>query len=187
MSEPAKKKAVYEDLYGIPEHLIGEIIDGELVVTPRPSRRHAHAASTLGGEILPPYQLGRSGGPGGWIIYDEPELHLGSNVLVPDLAGWRRERLSTSPEEHRFTIVPDWICEILSPCTARNDRMKKMRIYLQHEVGYAWLIDPVLKMLEVFRFESGRWVVLGVYGEHDKVRVEPFDEIEIDLGVLWLE
>jgi Uma2 family endonuclease len=187
MTEPAKRKATYEDLYSIPENMTGEIIDGELIVTPRPARRHLHAASALGGEILPPYQWGRGGGPGGWIIYDEPELHLASDVLVPDLAGWRKERLSILPEEHRFTIPPDWVCEILSPGTARNDRLKKMRIYAQHEVQFAWLIDPMLKMLEAYQLESERWVVLGVYAENDKVRTEPFQDIEIELGGLWVE
>ncbi len=187
MTEPAKWKATYDDLCSIPENMIGEIIDGELIVTPRPARRHVHAASALGGEILPPYQWGRGGGPGGWIIYHEPELHLASDVLVPDLAGWRKERLLILPEEHRFTIAPDWVCEVLSPGSARNDRMKKMRIYARDEVKFAWLIDPMLKMLEAFQLESGRWVVLGVYAENDKVRTEPFQEIEIELGGLWVE
>ncbi len=120
MSEPAKIKDLYDELCSFPDTVVGQIINGELIVTPRPSRRHAQAASTLGGEIVPPYQLGRGGGPGGWIIYDEPELHLGEDVLIPDLAGWRNERLTTPPEEHRFDIRPDWVCEILSPTTARQ-------------------------------------------------------------------
>ena len=186
MSEPVKKRATYEDLYGIPENMTGEIIDGELTVTPRPARRHVEAAASLGGELVPPYRFGR-GGPGGWIILGEPELHLGVDILVPDLAGWRKERLSTLPEEHRFTVPPDWVCEILSPQTARNDRIRKMRIFAQHEVQYAWLIDPILKTLEVFGLESGRWFLLDAFAENDKVRAEPFQEIEIDLTNLWLE
>ncbi len=187
MMEPAKRKASYEDLLNAPENMTGEIIDGELFVMPRPSRRHVHAASLLGNEIGPPYQLGRGGGPGGWIIHDEPELDLAENILVPDLAGWRRERLPTSPDEHRFTTAPDWVCEILSPSSARIDKVKKMPAYARHGVSYAWLIDPLAKTLDVYRLEVAHWVLLGSNGEDDKVRAEPFQEIEIELVNSWLE
>ena len=187
MSEPAKKQATYEDLLNIPENMTGEIIAGELVVTPRPARRHVHAASALGNEVGPSYQFGR-GGPGGWIIYDEPEIHFDEkNTIVPDLAGWRKERLTTLPEEHRFKVIPDWICEILSPKTASNDRIKKMRTFAQYGVAYVWLIDPVLKTLEVFKLESGRWFLFDAFAGNEKIRAEPFQEIEIDLTILWLE
>lgn len=187
MAEPAKKHATYEDLYNIPENMTGEIIDGELIATPRPARRHVHAASALGIEVVPSYQFGR-GGPGGWVIYDEPEIHFDAkNTIVPDLAGWRKERLTTLPEEHRFTVPPDWICEVLSPNTASNDRIKKMRTFARHGVPYAWLIDPFLKTLEVFKLESGRWFLSDAFEGNEKVRAEPFQEIEIDLGILWLE
>jgi Uma2 family endonuclease len=185
MTEPARKRATYDDLYSIPENMTGEIIDGELHVTPRPARGHAHAITALGVEILPPYHSGR-GGPGGWIIYVEPELHLGGHVLVPDLAGWRREKLPIPPDEHRFTVVPHWVCEILSPGTARRDRVQKMRIYAQNHVAYGWLIDPALKTLEIFKLESGRWTLLGAHAEAERVRAEPFQEIELDLANLWL-
>jgi Uma2 family endonuclease len=188
MPEPAKKMATYQDLCNVPENMTAEIIDGELFATPRPARRHIDAASSLGAELIPPYRFGRGGGPGGWIIYDEPEIHLGSdNVFVPDLAGWRKERLSTPPAEHRFSIPPDWVCEILSPSTASRDRINKMRVYARHEVKYAWIIDPTAKSLEVFKLESGRWVLLEGYMENDKVRAEPFQEVEIDLANFWME
>lgn len=186
MSEPAKKNATYNDLCNAPENMTGEIIDGELILTPRPTRRHADAASALGGELVPPFRFGR-GGPGGWMIYDEPEIHFGKDVVVPDLAGWRKERLATPPEEHRFTTPPDWVCEILSPSTARNDRVKKMRIFALHGVKHAWLIDPILMTLEVYELDLGRWTLLGTYAENDKVRAEPFREIEIELRDLWTE
>jgi Uma2 family endonuclease len=187
MSEPANREAVYEDLYSIPENMTGEIIDGELVVTPRPARRHVHSSSALGMEVVGPYQHGRGGGPGGWIIYDEPEIHFGvRDVIVPDLAGWRKERLTTPPEEHRFTVVPDWVCEVLSPTTAKNDRIRKMRIFARHGVPYTWLVDPALMTLEVFKLESGRWFLLNAYEGDEKVRAEPFEEVEIDLSLLWL-
>ena len=148
MSQPAAKRAVYEDLYKIPEDSIGEIIDGELIVTPRPSRRHVIAASYLGSEVIPPYCRGRGGGPGGWIILIEPEIGLGESILVPDLAGWKRERFPDAEVTNWISAVPDWVCEVLSPDTARNDKIKKMRVYAGHEVPYAWLLDPFLLTLE---------------------------------------
>jgi len=186
MSEPAGKKAVYEDLYNIPENMTGEIIDGELIVSARPARRHVQAASILRAEILPPYQFGRGGGPGGWIIYDKPEVHFGDDVLVPDLAGWRRERLFVPPEEHRFTPAPDWVCEVFSPGSVRIDRIRKMRIYARYAVPHVWLIDPAVKTIEVFRLESGKWLLLDTFAEDDKIRAEPFEEIEIELADFWL-
>jgi Uma2 family endonuclease len=186
MPDTAKRQAVYEDLYHIPENTTGEIIDGELIVSPRPRRPHAHSGSSMGAELVPPFQFGR-GGPGGWFIYDEPELHLGNHVIVPDLAGWKKERLAGMFDEHRFTVPPDWVCEILSPSSVRIDRLKKMRIFAEHCVPYAWLVDPLAKTLEVYGLESGRWVVLGMYGEDEKVRAEPFVEVELDLANLWIE
>lgn len=186
MAEPAKKKATYEDLYHIPENMTGEIIGGELFVTPRPSRRHTSAASMLGGELIPPYRLGR-GGPGGWVIIIEPEVGLGEDIVVPDLAGWKRERFPVEEPHNWISIAPDWVCEVLSPGTVRKDKIKKMPIYARHEVRYAWLVDPLEKTLETFHLESGKWIVAGLYAESDKVRAVPFEQIEIDLGDLWLE
>ena len=185
MSDPAKKKAAYADLCSVPENLVGEIIDGELIATPRPLYRHGLAFSVLGAMIVPPYQFGRGGGPGGWWVLDEPEIHLGEHVLVPDLAGWKRERMPSLPETNWTGIAPDWVCEILSPGTFRLDRIQKMPIYAQFSVSFLWLIDPDHKVLETFRLELGRWSLLGTYLEDDKVRAEPFHEIEIDLNNLW--
>jgi Uma2 family endonuclease len=187
MTEPAIKKAIYEDLFDIPENMTGEIIGGELIVTPRPSRRHRIVASSLGYEIGPPYHFGRGGGPGGWVIVDGPEIAFGENILVPDLAGWKKERFPIEEPHNWISVAPDWICEILSPSTAQVDRTEKMPLYAQHQVSHAWLIDPVLKTLEVFKFEPGRWIVLGVYAKSARVRAEPFPEIELELGLLWLE
>jgi Uma2 family endonuclease len=186
MAELTKKEATYEDLCRIPEHMTGEIINGELIVSPRPAWRHIEAASALGAELTPPYRFGRSG-PGGWVILNEPEIHFGKNVIVPDLGGWKRDRLSMAPGEHRFTVPPDWVCEVLSPSTARTDRIKKMRIYPDHGVQYAWIVDPILKTLEVFKLEAGNWVIRGLHEEDEKVRAEPFVEVEIDLTNLWLK
>lgn len=187
MSQPARKRATFEDLYTVPENMVGEILDGELIVTPRPSRIHGMASSFLGSEVIPPYCHGRGGGPGGWIIIIEPEIGFGEDILVPDLAGWKRERFPESEPTNWISVAPDWVCEVLSPNTARNDRIKKMRVFARHEVPYAWLLDPILMTLEVFRLESGRWLLLDTFSEDDKVRAEPFQGIEIQLGDLWLE
>jgi Uma2 family endonuclease len=185
MSDPAKKIVTYEDLYSIPENTIGEIINGELLVTPRPSRRHTLAASCLGSELIPPYYFGRGGGPGGWIIIIEPEIRLGDDTLVPDLAGWKREKFPIEEDHNWISMTPDWVCEILSPNTFRTDKIKKMPLYAHHGVGHLWLIDPGAMTMDAFRLESGRWSLLGSFCENDQVRVEPFQEIEISLGDLW--
>jgi len=187
MALAAKKQASYDDLFSLPDNMVGEIIDGELIATPRPSRRHGVAASVLGYELGPPYQLGRGGGPGGWIIIDEPEISLGAHILVPDLAGWRRERFLSSEETNWISISPDWVCEILSPTTVGLDKVRKMPIYAQHGIAHLWLVDPAAKTLDVFRLETNRWVLLATFIENDRVRAEPFQEIEIELGNLWLE
>ncbi len=186
MAEPARRKAVYDDLYNIPENMTGEIIDGELFVTPRPSTEHVYVASNLGGEIVPPYKFGR-GGPGGWVILHEPEISFAENILVPDLTGWKREHFSIPKDHNWISVIPDWVCEVLSPSTLRKDKIKKMAIYAQYGVSHFWLIDPLARTLDVFRLESGKWMVIGTYVEDDKVRSEPFLEIEIDLNNLWLE
>lgn len=186
MVELAKQKATYQDLYSIPDNMVGEIIDGELVVTPRPSVRHAHATSILGNEIGPPYHLGR-GGPGGWIILFEVEIMLGEELLVPDLAGWKKERFPGLPKDNWISVSPDWVCEILSASTARIDKVKKMPIYARHGVPHFWLIDPVTKTLEVFRLQAGNWLLLAAFADDDKVRIEPFQEVTIELNNLWLE
>ncbi len=184
MPDPAKKQATYADLYGIPENMTGEIINGELIATPRPSRKHARAALALGGELAPPYDFGR-GGPGGWIILVEPEVGFGGDLIVPDLAGWKEERLPESEEHNWISVIPDWVCEVLSPSTIRIDRIDKMAVYGQHGVPHLWFVDPVAKTLEVFGLESGAWVVRGLYGEDEKVRAEPFQEVELELSHLW--
>lgn len=187
MAEPAKEKATYEDLFAIPENMIGEVVNGELVTTPRPSVRHTYVASVLGGEIVPPFQLGRGGGPGGWVILYEAEVMFGENLLVPDLAGWRKERFPGVPKENWISVVPDWICEIVSPSTVRVDKVRKMPIYAQHEVPYLWLVDPAARTLEVLRLSCCQWILLGTYADDDRVRVDPFEEIEIELGNLWID
>jgi Uma2 family endonuclease len=185
-SQPLKRAATYRDLLSVPDRFVAEILAGELYASPRPSIRHAVAASTLGGELGPPFQRGR-GGPGGWWILDEPELHLGDDVLVPDLAGWRRERLAVPPDEAALRLAPDWVCEVLSPSTERIDRLGKLAIYSREGVPHAWLVNPSLRTLEILRLESGRWTLLGTHADDARVRAEPFEQYELELGALWVQ
>lgn len=180
---PAKRGATYEDLLRLPESKLGEIVDGELFVSPRPAALHAQAASVLGGELSGPFHRGK-GGPGGWVILDEPELHLAGQVVVPDLAGWRRERMPQIPDAAAFELAPDWICEVLSPSTESFDRARKLPVYASAGVKHAWLVDPGPRTLEVFRLEGGGWRLVGTLTE-DRVRAEPFDAVELELGALW--
>jgi len=179
-----QQPATYEDLLNVPDHLVAEIVDGELYASPRPAPRHADASSTLGGLLHGPFDRGR-GGSGGWRILDEPELHLGRDILVPDLAGWRRERLPALPEEAYFSVAPDWICEVVSPSTAALDRVKKLTAYARERVQHAWLVDPVAQTVEVLRLENARWVIVSTCAGVDVVRLPPFEAIEVDLAVLW--
>lgn len=187
MAELARKKATYEDLYSIPQDMTGEIIEGNLIATPRPSRKHGFCATALGAAVTAPYQYGQGGGPGGWVFIIEPEIGFGEDILVPDLAGWKKERFPFREESNWISVVPNWICEILSPTTFRNDKVKKMPLYARNGVEHIWLVDPVATTIDAFRLESGRWSLLGSYAESDKVRIEPFHEIEINLGNLWIE
>ncbi len=176
----------YEALQELPEQVVGEIIGGRLYTQPRPSFDHAGVSSALISTLFGPFQRG-SEGPGGWILLFEPELHLGKdpNVLVPDLAGWRRTRMPERPTVAATSLAPDWICEVLSPSTAIKDREKKLPIYAHEGVAHAWLIDPDAKSLEIFRLHSGVWTLVARHGEDACVRAEPFDAIELELAVLW--
>ena len=184
MGDPARNSATYEDVLNAPEHMVAQVIDGELVLQPRPAALHAMAASALGEELGPPFKRGRNG-PGGWMILFEPELHLASDILVPDLAGWRRERLPEVPDVPYFTLAPDWVCEVLSPSTHRNDRIRKTRIYAREGVGHVWLVDPRELLLEVLRLDGDTYRIVGSASDDDKARLEPFDAIELDVSILW--
>lgn len=188
MAEPAMKTATYDDILGLPENMTGEIIDGELVVSPRPAAPHAVAGSAAGGVLNFQFggRSGGGGGSGGWWILFEPELHLGGHVLVPDIAGWRRERLPSPGQGVAFTVAPDWVCEVVSPSSARHDRVRKMPLYASFGVPFLWLIDPLVRVLEAYRLDGGRWVVEGSWGGAETVRVPPFDEVALELDRWWL-
>ena len=183
-SSAPKEKTVYEKWLELPEHVVGEIIKGELHVSPRPAPKHARASTKLSGQLDGPFDAG-SNGPGGWIILFEPEIHLESNIMVPDIAGWRRERMPQIPDEAFFSIVPDWACEVLSPSTAVLDRTKKMPLYASQGVKHFWLVDPIIRTLEVYENDHMNWKLLYTYANDDKVRAAPFDAIEIELSALW--
>jgi len=186
MAEVGKKRATYDDVLAAPPHKVAEIVDGELILSPRPAARHAAAASVLSEELGPPFKRGR-GGPGGWLIVYEPELHFADDVLVPDLAGWRRERMAVLPDAPFMTLPPDWICEVLAPGSFRFDRKQKMPIYAEQGVRNAWLVDPVERTLEVFRLVENRRLLLATFADDERVRAEPFDAIELELGLLWAD
>lgn len=182
----ARRPGLYDQLVSLPPTLTGEILNGQLHTQPRPSGPHAVASSSLGGELVGPFQKGR-GGPGGWWIVDEPEIHFQRDVevAVPDLAGWRRERMPNIPQDHRFDVVPDWICEILSPSTASKDREIKLPLYARYGVRHIWLIDPKARTLETLARQDGAWVVAGYFKDGDEVTAPPFEAVTIELEGLW--
>jgi Uma2 family endonuclease len=181
MSSAARNLADYSDvLAASPDH-VAQVIDGELVVQPRPRSRHARASSRLGGGLDGPFDQG-NGGPGGWIILDEPELHLGPEpqILVPDLAGWRRERMPKVPDVAFFTLAPDWVCEVLSPTTAVLDRGRKSELYAREGVKHLWLFDVQERFIEAFELANSRWLKLGVFAG-DEERIAPFDAVPLSI------
>lgn len=182
-----QREASYQDLLQVPDHLIAEIINGELHTQPRPAVRHARAASMLDREVGSEYDFGGRG-PGGWVILFEPELHLGDkpHILVPDLAGWKRERMPALPDAAWIGLAPDWVCEVISPATASKDRILKMPIYRDMGVEWLWLVDPEHKTLESYQSRDGHWVLLGAWGDDDTAHIPPFDGVGIPLGSLWL-
>jgi Uma2 family endonuclease len=183
--------AVEAAFAAVPDTMVDEILGGELHTMPRPGRRHTRAASLLGGELVTRFWRGR-GGPSGWVILDEPELHLGPkpDKVVPDLAGWRAGRMNESVGEDddlaHSDVVPHWVCEVLSAGTEANDRVKKMLIYRREGVRHVWLIHPTLRTLEVYRLERSVYPLVDTFGEDQVVRAEPSDALELPLEVLWM-
>ncbi len=184
MAAADKISATYADIEALPPHVVGEILFGNLVTHPRPAPRHGGATSALGMVTGGPYQFG-FGGPGGWIFVDEPELHLGPHVVVPDIAGWRRERLAALPDKAFIEVAPDWVCEALSPATEKYDKGDKRRIYALYEVGHLWHLDARSRSLETFARRNRDWLLTGTYFDSEVVRAEPFAEITFNLGLLW--
>jgi Uma2 family endonuclease len=178
---------VWQAYLDAPEHTVAEILGGDLVLSPRPRLRHGNVSEIVHGELYGPFRRGR-GGPGGWVFQLEPELHLSEidKPVVPDLAGWRRERLPPDfLQDAAATVAPDWVCEVLSDRTRGIDRVTKMGIYQDAGVTYVWLIDPEAQTLECFRRDAPRWTLVLSARDDARVRAEPFDAIELDLALLW--
>ena len=180
----ASPRAIYQDVLNAPPHMVAEIVDGTLYTNPRPAMPHAKASSGLGGIVNQSYEHGR-GGPGGWWIVDEPELHLGEDILVPDIAGWRRERMPEYPIGAYCTLAPDWVCEVLSPSTRRLDLGPKRAVYAREGVSYLWLVDPDVRSLEAFELRGNEWVLIDKLFDDAPVSLPPFDAISFNLGDLW--
>lgn len=185
--QPAIQPTPYELLEVLPEGLTGEVLNGQLYTQPRPSGPHGRVSFKLASRIDGPYDEGL-GGPGGWWIFIEPEVHLVRDVevVVPDLAGWRREHMPLPPKDHRFEATPDWICEILSPSTGNKDRRIKLPLYAHYGVSYAWLIDPNKRTLETYRLVASDWIETGRFADTDQVAAPPFESAAIELAGLWL-
>ena len=181
----ASPRATYQDVLDAPPHMVAEIVDGKLYTQPRPALPHAIASSRLGILIGSPFEFGY-GGPGGWWIVDEPELHLGEDIVVPDIAGWRRERVPVFPSGAYCTLAPDWVCEVLSPSTRKLDLGGKRAVYARERVSYLWLADPIVQSLEAFELRGTQWVLIDTLFDDATVSLPPFEAISFNLGDLWL-
>jgi Uma2 family endonuclease len=184
MAEAAKRRATYDDVLSSPEHVVAEVVFGTLYQNPRPATAHVLAASAIGEELGPPFKRGR-GGPGGWMILDEPELHLGEHIVVPDLGGWRRERLPDVPLVPYLELAPDWVCEVLSPSTRALDRGQKLRVYADCGVGFVWFVEPMEKLIEVLELDGPTYRIIDSAEGEAAARLKPFDAIEFPLSALW--
>jgi Uma2 family endonuclease len=178
------RRADYQDVLNAPAHMVAEVIDGALHTQPRPAMPHARASSSLGVKIGGPFDYD-SGGPGGWWIVFEPELHLSEDILVPDLAGWRRERMPDYPDTAYVTLAPDWVCEVLSPGTRRLDLHEKRPVYARESVSWLWLVDPADRTLEAFELQDGHWLLIASAKDDEPVNIRPFDAVTFSLGDLW--
>lgn len=185
MLKTKSRPPTYSDIEALPPEMVGEIVRGVLYAHPRPAPRHAVAANAIGGEVTGPFQRGRDG-PGGWIFMVEPELHMGPHVVVPDLAGWRLERLTPFPTTAYVETPPDWLCEVLSPSTAALDRTDKLVVYAEAGVGYCWYVDPIARTLEVLSLAQGKWVIEATFRDAEPVSAAPFASHTFPLDVLWV-
>ena len=181
------RRATYRDVLDAPPNMVAELIGGTLHTQPRPAPRHQRAASKLGGRLIRYYDDDDGGGPGGWWIDDEPEIHMGGDVVVPDVAGWRRERMPVYPDEAFYSVVPDWVCEVLSPSTRTLDTTAKRDLYAAQGVSHLWFVDPLARTLEAFALVTGRWTLVAALSGEVEVKVEPFDAVGFPLGVLWVD
>jgi Uma2 family endonuclease len=184
MSNPTRRRATYQDVLDAPRHKVAEIIHGDLYLFSRPRVGHSSVGGALHAQLLLPFGYG-SGGPGNWILLMEPELHLGDDILVPDIAGWRCERLPVVEDVAYTTLAPDWVCEVLSKSTEKVDRIDKMPSYAAAGVKHAWLVHPIRRTLEVFRRRARTWRTVAIHRDDQRARIEPFEALDLDLSFLW--
>jgi len=186
MTDPARRRATYDDVLAAPSYVVAEVIGGTLYTQARPRSGHARAATRLSNVLGDPFDRGMRG-PGGWVILYEPELHLGPapDIVVPALAAWRRERMPELPDVAFFTLAPDWVCEVLSPGTQDLDRAEKVPLYAREGVAHVWLVDPVVKTLEVLRLDGETYHLVTTVRGDAHVHAEPFDALELELSLLW--
>ena len=184
LSETDSRRATYQDVLDAPPDKVAEVVDGTLYIFDRPALLHARAGSGVMSAINPPFDYGR-GGPGGWWILYEPQIHLGEDIVVPDIAGWRRERMPVYPDTAYFTLAPDWVCEVLSPSTRKLDLGGKSAVYARAGVGHIWFIDPIARSLEAKVLRGGKWVAIATLHDDATVSLPPFEAISFSLGDLW--
>jgi Uma2 family endonuclease len=184
MTDPARKLATYEDVLRSPSHVVAQVVQGVFYQHPRPATSHAAAASVVGEELGPPFKRGK-GGPGGWIILYEPEIHLGEDIVVPDVGGWRRSTLPVLPHEAYLVVRPDWVCEVASPSTRALDRGPKLEVYQRERVPHVWMIEPLDRFLEVLELDGETYRIIQRASGDTPARLKPFDAIEFDVGALW--
>ncbi|MEJ7730414.1 MAG: Uma2 family endonuclease [Polyangiaceae bacterium] len=185
--EAARRLATYADLLTLSEDVKAEVVRGSIVTLPAPLPRHAKAQGTVRSLIGGPYDDddGR-GGPGGWWILLEVDIRLSPHDIVrPDLAGWRRERLPEPWDTRPIEVVPDWICEVISPSNAAHDRVTKRHLYAEHGVPFYWLVDPGSRTLEALRLVDGIWVDAGTFDDAAVARVPPFESVALEVGRLF--
>ena len=183
-TSPRPSPATLSDLDALPEDLIGEIIDGVLYSRNRPSPAHQYAAAGIVSDLVPPF--GRGQGTGGWWILPEPALaQPGSPHFAPDVAGWRRERIRALPAG-AISVVPDWICEILSPTTRRHDHLVKMPFYARIGVAFAWLVDAESRLVFAHRLDAGEWRPIGTFSDETEARIPPFDAVPLNVSAWWM-
>lgn len=179
-----RRPATLADLAAIPSTHTGHLLDGKLYTFPRPRFRHGRAQTALVSTLDPPFGRG-VGGPGGWVLVVEPELHLGGNALVPDLAGWRREGLDVAALDPYPTLAPAWACEVLSPSTEAFDRGLKAEALARHGVAWLWFVDPEARTLEVYENDAGQFRQRQRFQDNVDVTAPPFDALTWPLGSLW--
>ncbi|MEY4544369.1 MAG: hypothetical protein RL685_564 [Pseudomonadota bacterium] len=188
MSDPDARLATFEDLLRLPEGVRAEVLEGQVITSPAPLPKHSKAQRALGSFVGGPFDDDDGhGGPGGWWIFVEVDVQLGLHDIVrPDLAGWRRERLLNPGDQRPILVAPDWVCEVLSPSTAVHDRIIKRNLYVLAGIGHYWIVDVDARTLEVFQRQDERWLLVGTYGDEAVARLPPFEEVELAVGRLFL-